>query len=215
MIRIAFNTCPRTGKESCKFFGSPTEFTDLMEHALKLEDSWSQTKDPENHQIFKADNAAISWWNSTKTLSISGKRGNEIRKQLKALVQKGKSAVDHTYNISQEDISSDHTPPPPPLHQSTAADTQKSNGYQQEFRNIWAILYTLFTNNVNTGSDIFSIMQQKRSANQRLNEENRIFPRENISLKTDNHHLNKKIKELESTLKSYQEPGKWIKPKRL
>ena len=98
MIRIAFNTCPRTGKESCKFFGSPTEFTDLMEHALKLEDSWSQTKDPENHQIFKADNAAISWWNSTKTLSISGKRENEIRKQLKALVQNGKSAVDHTYN---------------------------------------------------------------------------------------------------------------------
>ena len=65
MIRITFNTCPRTGKESCKFFGSLTEFTDLLEHALKLEGSWSQTKDPENHKIFKADNAAISWWNST------------------------------------------------------------------------------------------------------------------------------------------------------
>ena len=38
--------------------------------------------------------------------------------------------------------------------------------------------------------------------------------RENISLKTDNHHLNEKIKELESTLKSYQEPGEWIKPKK-
>ena len=43
IIRITFNTCPRTGKESCKFFGSPTEF------------------DPGNHKIFKADNAAISW----------------------------------------------------------------------------------------------------------------------------------------------------------
>ena len=93
MIKITFNACPRTGKESCKFFGSPTEFTDLMEHALKLEGNWTQTKDPENHKIFKADNAAISWWNSTKTLSISGKRENDIRKQLKALVQKGKSAV--------------------------------------------------------------------------------------------------------------------------
>ena len=81
-----------------------------MEHALKLEDSWSQTKDSENHKIFKADNAAISWWNSTKTLSISGKRENQIRKQLKALVQKGKSAVDHTYNISQENSSSDQAP---------------------------------------------------------------------------------------------------------
>ena len=36
MIKITFNTCPRTGKESCKFFGSPTEFTDLIKHALKL-----------------------------------------------------------------------------------------------------------------------------------------------------------------------------------
>ena len=90
-----------------------------------------------------------------------------------------------------------------------------SNGYQQEFRNIWAALHTLFTNNVNTGSDILSIMQQERSANQRLNEEIRILLRENISLETDNHHLNKKIKELESTLESYQEPGEWIKPKKL
>ena len=209
MIKITFNTCPRTGKESCKLFGSPTEFTDFMEHALKLEGSWTQTKDPENHKIFKADNAAISWWNSTKTLSISRKRENEIRKQLKALVQKGKSEVDHTYNISQEDISSDQ----PPLHQSTTADTHNSNGYQQEFKNIWAALHTLFTNNVNTGSDIFSITQQERSANQKVNEEIRILLREDISLKTDNHHLNEKIKELESTLKSYQEPGERIKPK--
>ena len=89
MIKITFNTCPRTGKESCQFFVSPTEVTDLMEHAFKLEDNWTQAKDPENHKIFKADNAAISWWNSTKTLSISGKRENDIHK-------KGKSAVDHT-----------------------------------------------------------------------------------------------------------------------
>ena len=142
-------------------------------------------------------------------MSISGKRENDIRKQLKALVQKGKSAVDHTYNISQEDISSDL----PPSHQSTTADTHNSNRYQQEIRNMWAALHTLFTNNVNTGSNIFSIMQQERSANQKLNEEIRILLRENISLKTDNHHLNEKIKELESTLKSYQEPGEWIKPK--
>ena len=86
MIKITFNTCPRAGKESCNFFGSPTEFTDLMEHALKLEGNWTQTKDPENHKIFKADNAAISWWNSTKTLSVSGRRENDIRKHLKALV---------------------------------------------------------------------------------------------------------------------------------
>ena len=115
-----------------------------------------------------------------------------------------------THNISQEDISSDQ----PPLHQSTTADTHSSNGYQQEFRNIWAALHTLFTNNVNTGSEIFSIMQQERSANQKLNEEIRILLRENISLKTDNHHLNEKIIELESILKSYQEPGEWIKPKK-
>ena len=103
----------------------------------------------------------------------------------------------------------------PPLNQSTTVDTHNSNGYQQEFRNIWAALHTLFTDNLNTGSDIFSIMQQERSANQKLNEEIRILLRENISLKTDNHHLNEKIKELhvESTLKSYQEPREWIKPK--
>ena len=57
-------------------------------------------------------------------------------------------------------------------------------------------------------------MQHERSANQRLNEEIRILLRENISLKTANHHLNEKIKELESTLKSYQEPGEWIKPRK-
>ena len=50
-------------------------------------------------------------------------------------------------------------------------------------------------------------MQQERSANHRLNKEIRILLRENISLKTDDHHLNEKIKELESTFKSYQEPG--------
>ena len=110
---------------------------------------------------------------------------------------------DHTCNISQEDISSDQ----PPLHQSTTANTHNSNGYQQEFRNIWAALHTLFTNNVNTGSNIFSIMQQERSANQKLNEEIRILLRENISLKTDNHHLNEKIKELESTRIRNQENG--------
>ena len=57
-------------------------------------------------------------------------------------------------------------------------------------------------------------MQYERSANQRLNEEIRILLRENISLETDNHHLNETIKELESTLKSYQEPGEWIKPEK-
>ena len=89
-------------------------------------------------------------------MSISGKRENEIRKQLKVLAQKGKSAADHTYIISQEDISSDQ----PPLHQPTAADTHSSNGYQQQFRNIRAALHTLFTNNVKTGPDI---MQYERS----------------------------------------------------
>ena len=130
MIRFTFNMCPRTGKESCRFFGSPPEFTDLMEYALKLEGSLSQTKDPENHKIFKADNAEISWWNSTKTLSISEKRENKIRKQLKAFVQKRKSAVDRTYNISQEDISSDSAPPSINLQlltHTTAMDTNKSS----------------------------------------------------------------------------------------
>ena len=98
-----------------------------MEHALKLEGSWS--KDPENHKIFKAGNASISWWNSTKALSISGKRENEIHKQLKALVQKCKSAVDHAYNISQEDISSDNAPyiNLQLLTQTAAMDTNKTS----------------------------------------------------------------------------------------
>ena len=36
-------------------------------------------------------------------------------------------------------------------------------------------------------------MQQEGSANQKLNEEIRILLRENISFKTDDHHLNEKI----------------------
>ena len=70
---IAITTCQKNGKENCKFYGNAKELERLILHVLKLEGNWSITKDPHSHKIFKTDSASISWWNSTKTLSISGK----------------------------------------------------------------------------------------------------------------------------------------------
>ena len=68
---IAFNKCSKTSKEHCKFNGNAEELDSLLKSVLKLKGNWSQTKDPLNHKIFKSEYAAISWWKSTKTLSVS------------------------------------------------------------------------------------------------------------------------------------------------
>ena len=82
---ITITTCQRTGKENWKFYDNAEELERLIKHVLKLEGNRSITKDPHNHKIFKRDNASISWWNSTKTLSISGKREDDLRKTLRSL----------------------------------------------------------------------------------------------------------------------------------
>ena len=82
---IVITTCQKTGKENCKFYGNAEELERLIKHVLKLEGNWSITKDPHNHKIFKTDSASISWWNSTKTLSISEKKEDDLRKTLRFL----------------------------------------------------------------------------------------------------------------------------------
>ena len=88
---IAFNKCSQTGKEHCKFIGNAEELDSFLKSVLKLKGNWSQTKDPLNHKIFKTGYAAISWWKSTKTLSVSGKCEDDIRQQLKSLSSNAKS----------------------------------------------------------------------------------------------------------------------------
>ena len=88
---IAFNKCSKTGKEHCKFSGNAEELDSFLKSVLKHKGNWSQTKDPLNHKIFKSEYAAISWWKSTKTLSVSGKCEDDIRKQLKSLSSDAKS----------------------------------------------------------------------------------------------------------------------------
>ena len=82
---IAITTCQTTCKENCKFYGNAEELERLIKHVLKLEGNWSITKDPHNHKIFKTDSTSISWWNSTKTSSISGKKEDDLRKTLRSL----------------------------------------------------------------------------------------------------------------------------------
>ena len=82
---IAITTCQKTGKENCKFYGNAEELERLIKHVLKLEGNWSITKDPHNHKIFKTDSASISRWISTKTLSISGEKEDDLRKTLRFL----------------------------------------------------------------------------------------------------------------------------------
>ena len=43
--------------------------------------------------------------------------------------------------------------------------------YHQEIRNIWSAIYSLFTNNLQKGSDILSLVEHEREINHSLNEE--------------------------------------------
>ena len=78
----------KTGKEHCKFNGNPEELDSFLKSVLKLKGNWSQTKNPLNHKISKTEYAAISWWKSTKTLSVSGKCEDDIRQQQNPYLQK-------------------------------------------------------------------------------------------------------------------------------
>ena len=124
---IAFNKCSKTGKEHCKFNGNAEELDSFLKSVLKLTGNWSQTKDPLNHKIFKTEYAAISWWKSTKTLSVSGKREDDIRQQLKSLSSNAKSQKSSTGNTG------------PHTHQKITDDhSSSSNSHiQQEFKNVW------------------------------------------------------------------------------
>ena len=51
---------------------------DLIEKEMKLDGIWKPAKDPNNHKIFKCDTASISWWDSTKTILVSGKGETDI-----------------------------------------------------------------------------------------------------------------------------------------
>ena len=125
------------------------ELDSFLKSVLKLKGNWSQTKDPLNHKLFKTECAAISWWKSTKTLSVSGKCEDDIRQQLKSLSSNAKSQKSSTENTgphTHQKITDDHSSSP-------------NSHIQQEFKNVWSAIHSVFTNNVQTGSDIVSLVR--------------------------------------------------------
>ena len=208
---IAFTKCSKTGKEHCKFNGNAEELDSFLKSVLKLKGNWSQTKDSLNHKIFKSEYATISWWKSTKTLSVSGKCEDYIRKQLKSLSSNAKSQKSSTENTgphTHQKITDDHS-------------SSSSSHIQQELKNVWSAIHSLFTSNVQTGSDIVSLVKHEREINHRLNEELRLLCSENSSLQVKNNTLSEKIKELETTIRDLelnldfdQDMNMWKKPKK-
>ena len=191
---IAFKKCSETGKENCKFNGNTEELDSFLKSVLKLKGNWSQTKDQLNHKIFKTEYAAINWWKSTKTLSVSGKCEDDIRHQLKSLSSNAKSQKSSTENTgphTHKKITDDHSSSP-------------NSHIQQEFKNVWSAIHSLFTNTVQTGSDIVSLVKHERKINHRLNEELRLLCSENSSLQAKNNTLSEKISELKSTIRDLE-----------
>ena len=201
---IKINSCPKTGRKLCRFNGTAEQFNDFIIEILKLKGSWSLTRDPSNHKIFKAEGATISWWFSTKTLSVSGKQEEAIRNQIRSLVAypepSSKPATQEETNKSPE----------PEIHQ-VEQDSHTSN---QEIKNIWSAIHSLFTSNIQNGSDILSLVKQEREMNYRQNEKLRALLRENNYLKTENTILSSKIKDLESSISQNWDTEGWIKPKK-
>ena len=72
---------------------------------------------------------------------------------------------------------------------------------QQEFKNVWSAIHSLFTNNIQTASDIVSLVKHEREINHRLNEELRLLCSKNSPLQAKCNTLSEKIKELESTIR--------------
>ena len=65
-------------------------------------------------------------------------------------------------------------------------------------------IHSLFINNVQTSSDIVSLVKHDKEINHQLNKELRLLCIENSSLKAKNNTLSEKIKELESTIRDLE-----------
>ena len=210
---IAITTCQKTGKENCKFYGNAEELERLIKHVLQLEGNWSITKDPRNHKIFKTDSASISWWNSTKRLSISGKKEDDLRKTLRSLCpikfQENNKDSDPQNKARDKLQTSSNFP-----NDQSNVQPDITSRYHQEIKNIWSAIHSLFTTNLQKGSDILSLVKHEREINHSLNEKLRVILNENNSLKARISSLNDKIKDLESTIEQYQNTDKWEKPRK-
>ena len=86
--------------------------------------------------------------------------------------------------------------------------------YHQEIRNIWSAIHSLFTSNLQKGSDILSLVKHEREINHSLNKELRAILNENNSLKARINNFNDKIKDLESTIEQYQNTDEWERPRK-
>ena len=141
---------------------------------MKLDGIWKPTKDPNNHKIFKCDIASISWWDSTKTISVSGKGETEIRDQLKQLIPKTK--IDPPVSSPQSE----------PTKRAVKPSPLGTDHHQQELKNLWAAIHTLFNNSIEAGSEVFNLLKQEKETNEKLNQEIRSLISENNSIKFEN-----------------------------
>ena len=87
---------------------------------------------------FKTDNAYIGWWNSTKTLSISGKRKDDFRKTLRSLYpiksqESNKDSDSQNREPDRQRTSSNCSSHLPNMHPDI------TNSFHQEIRNIWSL----------------------------------------------------------------------------
>ena len=74
----------QSGKKRCKFKSNVSELHDFVKLVLKINGSWSTTKDPK-HCIFKSNCKQITanFWQSTQSFTVCGKKENKINKNVK------------------------------------------------------------------------------------------------------------------------------------
>ena len=126
----------------------------------------------------------------------------DIRDQLKQLIPKTK--IDPTVRSLQSEPTKE-----------AVKTSSLGTDHQQELRNLWAAIHTLFNNSIDVGSEVFNLLKQEKETNQKLNQEIRSLIMENNSIKFKNLTLKAKVNELRNTIDAYSDQidNEWERPK--
>ena len=78
----------KKGKEQLKFEGTLEELQDLVKLVLDLEGTWKKGIKEKSLHVFqsKKSTAMVSWWSSTSTLTVAGKKEGDINRKIHCLM---------------------------------------------------------------------------------------------------------------------------------
>ena len=78
----------KKGKEQLKFEGTLEELQDFVKLVLDLEGTWKKGIKEKNLYLFqsKKSTVTLSWWSSTSTLTVAGKKEGDISRKIHCLM---------------------------------------------------------------------------------------------------------------------------------